>query len=87
MRSQFALPCVFLSAFNSDASLQRARLAAPAGYLAKPFSDYELGSVIEAALQKEQAHSRCGCVRPVFFKPNRAVAPVQQAQVAIILVV
>lgn len=52
LRSQFDLPCVFLSAFDSDASLQRARLAEPAGYLAKPFSDHELRTVIEAALQK-----------------------------------
>ncbi|MHB8948691.1 MAG: response regulator [Rhodoferax sp.] len=48
--SQFDLPCVFLSAFDSGASLQQARLAAPAGYLAKPFSDDALRLAIEAAL-------------------------------------
>lgn len=51
IRAQFDITTVFLSAFSSDANSARAQLAKPAGYLSKPFEDYELREVIEAAIQ------------------------------------
>ncbi len=51
IRTQFDIPTVFLSAFSGDANSARAQLAKPAGYLAKPFEDYELREVIEAAFK------------------------------------
>lgn len=53
IRSRFNLPCLFLSAFANDSdSLTRAALAAPVGYLSKPFFEHELRSVMEIALRQ-----------------------------------
>jgi CheY-like chemotaxis protein len=49
IRGQFDLPTVFLSAFPGESNSVRAQLAKPAGYLSKPFEDYELRDTIEAA--------------------------------------
>jgi two-component system cell cycle sensor histidine kinase/response regulator CckA len=51
IRTQFDVTTVFLSAFSGDANSARAQLAKPAGYLAKPFEEYELRKVIEAAFK------------------------------------
>ncbi|MCV2366918.1 response regulator [Roseateles oligotrophus] len=51
IRAQFDVASVFLSAFSGDANSARAELAKPAGYLAKPFEDYELRETIEAAFK------------------------------------
>lgn len=51
IRTQFDVPTVFLSAFSDDATSARAQLAKPAGYLSKPFEEYELREVIEAAFK------------------------------------
>jgi CheY-like chemotaxis protein len=51
IRTQFDIPSVFLSAFSGKADSARAQLAKPAGYLAKPFEDYELREIIEAAFK------------------------------------
>lgn len=53
IRAQFDLPCIFLSAFNGDASRARAMLAEPAGYLSKPFSEFELRGILAEALKPQ----------------------------------
>lgn len=50
IRTQSDIPCIFLSAFTGTESLARAKLGNPAGYLAKPFADNELRTVLAAAL-------------------------------------
>ena len=52
IRSKFGIPTVFLSAFRADDGLERAKLAEPAGFLAKPFEEYELRDVVAAALKE-----------------------------------
>jgi signal transduction histidine kinase len=54
IRTQFALPVVFLTAFASDDILARAKLTSPYGYIFKPFAERELRTVIEMALYKHQ---------------------------------
>ena len=51
IRTQFDVPTIFLSAFSGDANRARAQLAKPVGYLAKPFEDYELREIMEAAFK------------------------------------
>lgn len=51
IRTKFGIPSIFLSAFGANASSERAKLADPAGYLAKPFMEYELRDVIVNALR------------------------------------
>ncbi len=49
IRSQYGIRSIFLSAFNAGATLERAKLADPFGYLAKPFMENELRDVIAVA--------------------------------------
>jgi PAS domain S-box-containing protein len=55
IRQRFRIPVVFLTAYSEDATLQRAKLAEPFGYILKPFEDRELRTVIEIAFYKHQA--------------------------------
>jgi signal transduction histidine kinase len=58
IRSQMALPVVFLTAFAADDVLERAKLTEPFGYILKPFSERELRTVLAMALYKHQAEAR-----------------------------
>ncbi len=50
VRRQFAVPVVFLTAQSDPATLNRAKLARPAGYVLKPFTDDSLRVQVELAL-------------------------------------
>jgi signal transduction histidine kinase len=58
IRTRFALPVVFLTAFDADNVLTRAKLTEPFGYILKPFSERELRTVLSMALYKHQAEAR-----------------------------
>jgi len=58
IRTRFALPVVFLTAFTADDVLTRAKLTEPFGYILKPFSERELRTVLAMALYKHQAEAR-----------------------------
>lgn len=55
IRQQFQLPVIFITAYSEDATLDRAKLAEPYGYILKPFEDRELRSTIEITLYKHRA--------------------------------
>jgi len=55
IRSAFNIPIVFVTAHTEDSVLDRAKAAAPFGYLVKPYSEKELRSTIEMALYKARA--------------------------------
>ena len=54
IRAEFDVPSVFLSAFATAGGLARAEAARPAGYIAKPFTENDLRSVVAAALVSPQ---------------------------------
>ena len=56
--TQSTVPIVFLTAFDADDTLARAKLTEPFGYILKPFSERELRTVLEMALYKFQAEAR-----------------------------
>ena len=58
IRAQFDLPVVFLTAFDADDLLARAKLTEPCGYLLKPFAQRELRTVLAMALYKSRAETR-----------------------------
>jgi DNA-binding LytR/AlgR family response regulator len=62
VRRQFAVPVVFLTARSDAATLNRAKLAQPYGYLLKPFTEDGLRTQIELALY---AAYQAPPVRPV----------------------
>jgi CheY-like chemotaxis protein len=51
----YDVPSIFLSAHADAHTLSRARAAQPLGYLTKPFRDYELRTIIDAALARSKA--------------------------------
>jgi len=55
IRRQWRLPVVYLTAYADDATLERAKVTEPYGYILKPFKDRELKTVIEMALYKHHA--------------------------------
>jgi two-component system, response regulator PdtaR len=54
VRCRYGTPVVFLTAFADDASLERAKVTEPSGYILKPYYERELHSVIEMALYKHR---------------------------------
>jgi two-component system, sensor histidine kinase and response regulator len=58
IRSELALPVVFLTAFGGEEALDRARQTDPFGYILKPFSERELRTVLEIALYRHQTEAR-----------------------------
>jgi len=52
-----SVPIVFLTAFDADDTLARAKLTEPFGYILKPFTERELRTVLEMAVYKFQAES------------------------------
>ena len=58
IRSQVDIPVIFLTAYADSATLARAKISEPFGYIVKPFQDITLTSAIEMALYKHRMESR-----------------------------
>jgi PAS domain S-box-containing protein len=54
LRERFNIPVVFLTAHADTATVSRAKLAEPLGYITKPFQEAELHASIEIALHKHR---------------------------------
>jgi PAS domain S-box-containing protein len=52
IREQFDVPVVFLTAHADEATLQRAKVTAPFGYILKPYDERGLHTTIEVALYR-----------------------------------
>jgi two-component system, response regulator PdtaR len=50
IRQRFDIPCLFATAHSEEGVRADAEAAAPAGWLAKPFSDRQLVAAVKAAL-------------------------------------
>lgn len=48
------IPTIYLTAYADEATLQRAKITTPYGYILKPFEDRELHTAIEMALHKHK---------------------------------
>ena len=51
------VPVIYLTAYSEEATLERARLTKPYGYLLKPFSERELHAAIQMVLERRLADS------------------------------
>src|SRR5678816_3733605 len=52
IRARFKLPVIYLTAYADSATLERAKITEPFGYILKPFEERELHGHIEIALYK-----------------------------------
>lgn len=58
VRDNLHTPVVFLTAYADEATLSRAKVAEPYGYILKPFEEVELRAAIELALHKHKLESK-----------------------------
>jgi transcriptional regulator with PAS, ATPase and Fis domain len=58
LRERFNIPVVYLTAHADSATLSRAKLAEPLGYITKPFHEAELHASVEIALHKHRQDLR-----------------------------
>ncbi len=54
IRTQWKIPVIYLTAYDDDGTLERAKITGPFGYLLKPFSERDLRHTIEIALYKSR---------------------------------
>jgi CheY-like chemotaxis protein len=52
------IPVVYLTAYSDEATLQRAKVTEPYGYIVKPLEERELHSTIEISLYKHKAEKK-----------------------------
>lgn len=62
LRMQYGVPVVYLTAYSDDATLARAKLTEPAGYLLKPFEERGLRAAIEIAVYKHETEQKLRCM-------------------------
>jgi len=58
IRSRYGLPVIYLTALSDDATLDRARMTQPYGFLVKPIENTALKAAITMALYKHQMESK-----------------------------
>jgi PAS domain S-box-containing protein len=58
IRRRFDIPVVYITASSDDATLSRAKVTEPFGYILKPFDERSLYSTIEMALYKHMSERR-----------------------------
>jgi two-component system cell cycle sensor histidine kinase/response regulator CckA len=66
IRKRWAIPIIYLTAYTDDATLKRARVTEPFGYIVKPFSERELRANIEMALYKHQVETKLRAIEKWF---------------------
>ena len=54
IRKTLNIPCIFLTAYAEDATLERAKKSEPYGYIIKPFKEIDIKTAIEMAVFKHQ---------------------------------
>jgi DNA-binding LytR/AlgR family response regulator len=54
IRRELKIPIIFLTAYADDATLNKAKIAEPYGYIIKPFKEIDLHTTIEMAIYKHQ---------------------------------
>jgi signal transduction histidine kinase len=58
IRTQYDIPVIFVTAYADEATLERAKVTEPYGYILKPYQEREVHTAIEIVLYKHQAEKR-----------------------------
>ncbi|MHC1744176.1 MAG: PAS domain S-box protein [Syntrophobacteraceae bacterium] len=83
IRQSIRAPVIFLTAYSEDATLNRAKLVEPFGYIFKPIDDRELKSTIELALHKHRVDEevrRLKCLYEMHTQVDQAVLRAQKPE-------
>ncbi len=74
LRERFNIPVVYLTAHADSATVSRAKLAEPLGYITKPFQEAELHASIEIALHKHREDQKVRGQEELLASTLRAIA-------------
>jgi len=80
IRERFAVPIVFLTAFDADEILERAKLSEPFGYILKPFAERELRAVLAMALYKHKTETKLLATTRQLQALSRSVLEAQEVE-------
>ena len=69
IRDRFDIPVVYLTAYADDATLRRAKITEPYGYLVKPYEEKELRTTIELALFRHRLQGISSLQQPASSFP------------------
>ena len=58
IRKQKNIPVIYLTAYSDEATLERAKITEPHGYILKPFEERELHTAVEIALHKHKIEQK-----------------------------
>ena len=58
IRSRFDIPVVYLTAYEDEKTLERAKITEPFGYIIKPYNEKEAHRIIEMALYKHKMEKK-----------------------------
>lgn len=58
IKARYGIPMIYLTAYEDEKTLERAKLTEPFGYILKPFAERDLRATIEMALYKHEMESR-----------------------------
>jgi PAS domain S-box-containing protein len=74
LRERFNIPVIYLTAHADSATVSRAKLAEPLGYITKPFQEAELHASIEIALHKHREDQKLRGQEELLASTLRAIA-------------
>jgi PAS domain S-box-containing protein len=74
LRAAFSVPVVYLTSHADEATLERAKLTEPYGYLVKPVKSSELRSVVEVSVHRHAADRMVRERERWFFTTLRSIA-------------
>ncbi|RFC55877.1 response regulator [Brumimicrobium aurantiacum] len=67
IRKENQIPVIFLTAYADEATLSKAKVTEPYGYIIKPFKEIDLHTTIEMALYKHQKESEVTKERDLLY--------------------
>jgi two-component system NtrC family sensor kinase len=62
IRTAFNIPVIFLTAYSDEATLRRAKVTEPSGYILKPFDPDALRTTIELALYRHRTEQKLAAI-------------------------
>lgn len=73
IKERYGLPVVFLTAFADEATLQRAKVIEPFGYIIKPFEEKELRTAVVIGLYRHSMEKKLRHREELFSKTLRSI--------------
>src|SRR6218665_2686400 len=74
IKHETGTPIIYLTALTDKATIQRAKITEPYGYLTKPFEDLEIFTVIEMALYKHSIEKKLRQSEEKFFSTLKSIS-------------